>query len=187
MLKLIVAITGASGALAAKILVEKSPWPISLVVSDWGKNVYEQECGSLAALEIKVNNVYKYADLTAPISSGSVETKGMVIIPCSCNTLGEIASGISNNLITRAAHCHLKEKRKLIICLRETPLSLIEMENGAKITKAGGVIMPICPPFYMAKNSDPAKVSSLTLMQFFIDRVFAILGHKISSNWENIQ
>ena len=187
MVNLIVAITGASGTLTAKLLVEKSPWPVNLIVSKWGGEVYQRETGNLNELKKKVHQVYDNEDFFAPVSSGSVQTAGMVIIPCSCNTLGEIASGINNTLISRAAHCHLKEGRKLILCLRESPLSLIEMENGARIIRAGGVIMPISPPFYMMKDSDPEKITWKEVMNLFVDRVLSILGDTNHLTWENIR
>lgn len=187
MLHLIVAITGASGTLTAKQLVEKSPWPVTLIVSKWGNEVYQRETGHLDELKKKAHQVFDNGDLSAPVSSGSVQTAGMVIIPCSCNTLGEIASGINNTLISRAAHCHLKERRKLILCIRESPLSLIEMENGARIIRAGGVIMPISPPFYMLKNADPEKTTWQEVMDAYVDRVLSILGDTNHLTWENIQ
>lgn len=187
MANLVIAVTGASGAICSKLLVEKSPWPVTLVVSEWGKKVYEEECGSIKTLYDSVDTVYNVNDLTASISSGSVSTMGMVIVPGSCNTLGEIASGISNNLITRAAHCHLKERRKLIFCLRETPLSHIDLENSVKISQAGGIIMPIAPPFYMKKNYNSSKVIVEELMDSFCDRVLSLLGYDSGPNWEDVK
>ncbi len=187
MSNLVLCVTGASGALTAKVLMEQSPWPVTLVVSEWGKDVYERECGKIDELVKKAADFFRNSDLAAPISSGSVDTVGMVIAPCSSNTLGLIASGISDSLITRAAHCHLKERRNLIICLRESPLTLIDIENAAKLVKAGATVMPISPPFYMMKGKKPAQISLLELMELFVERVFSILGHKPVRTWEGVQ
>lgn len=134
-----------------------------------------------------MHQIYDNDDLFAPVSSGSVQTAGMVIIPCSSNTLGEIASGINNTLISRAAHYHLKEGRKLILCIRESLLSLIELENGARIIRAGGVIMPVSPPFYMMKGADPEKITWLEVMNSYVDRVLSVLGDTHHLTWENIR
>lgn len=184
-MNLILALTGATGMAAAKILIEKSPWPITLVASTWGKTVYEKECGSFAELARKVDKVHGDDDLAAPISSGSVATVGMVILPCSCNTLGEIASGVSSTLITRAAHCHMKERRPLVFCLRETPLSLIDLRNAVAVSEAGGTVMPISPPYYMLNTSQPETVSFRQLLDVYVDRVLALLGKAADRTWED--
>lgn len=184
---LVVALTGATGAVAAKILVEKSPWPVTLVASRWGRTVYEKECGAFSALADRVDTVYEDEDLSAPISSGSVATVGMVILPCSCNTLGEIASGVCPTLITRAAHCHMKERRPLILCLREAPLSLIDLKNSVSITEAGGILMPLSPPYYMLCDKPPESVSLQLLLEVYIDRVLALLGRQGHRTWEDVR
>ncbi len=187
MSNLIVAVTGASGALAAKLLISRSPWPVTLIISTWGKRVYEQECGPVAGLTALVNEVYDINDLSAPVASGSVATEGMVVIPCTCNTLGEIASGRSANLISRAAHCHLKEQRRLVLCIREAPLSLIDIENCATVSRAGGIIMPLSPPFYMTANNETPgdKIPIDMVLNSYADRVFALLGASGHPTWED--
>jgi flavin prenyltransferase len=186
MADLIIALTGATGAVATKMLIEKSPWPVALVASKWGKSVYERECGPFDVIAGKASKVYNDDNLDAPISSGSVPTAGMVILPCSCNTLGEIASGICSTLITRAAHCHMKERRPLILCLREAPLSLIDLKNATAVTEAGGIIMPLSPPYYMLKEKDPEKVSLTKVLDVYIDRILALLGGKTERTWEDV-
>lgn len=186
MKNIILAVTGATGSAASKIFLEKSPIPVSLVYSRWGKEVYERECGPIKDLEKKASKVFDNNDLASPISSGSVPSAGMVILPCSANTLGEIASGISSTLITRCAHCHLKERRPLIVCLRESPLSYINLQNAATITQAGGIIMPMSPQFYMHGRKDPAKVSLKELLDTFTDRIFSLLGFKTGKTWEDM-
>ena len=114
---LIVAMSGASGAYAGRLILEKSPWPTMLIASRWAKEIYEHECGDFDKLAQSADQIFEIDDLTAPPSSGSVATAGMVVMPCSINTLSHIANGMSDNLITRAAHCHLKERRPLILGL----------------------------------------------------------------------
>ena len=185
-MNLILAVSGATGAYAAEILLRKSPWPVTLVASEWGKNVYQRECGDFARLAAMAARVCDDADLAAPASSGSVPTAGMVVLPCSTNTLARIAHGVSDSLITRAAHCHLKERRKLVLAVRESPWSLIDLQNAATVSAAGGIIMPLSPPFDQAAGRDPKDVSMAELLDLFVDRVLAVLGHPAASNWETI-
>ena len=96
-MNLILAVSGATGAYAAEILLRKSPWPVTLVASEWGKNVYQRECGDFARLAAMAARVCDDADLAAPASSGSVPTAGMVVLPCSTNTLARIAHGVSDS------------------------------------------------------------------------------------------
>ena len=184
---LIVAMTGASGVYACQLLLEKSPWPTLLVASRWAREIFEQECGSFEKLARRATRVYDPGDMTAPPSSGSTETIGMVIVPCSVNTLGHIASGLADNLITRAAHCHLKERRPLILGLRESPLTSIDLHNAVKAGAAGAVIMPLSPPFFMFKGKQPQQITLHDLMDAYVDRVLALLGRRMSVTWEDIR
>ncbi len=184
---LIVGITGASGIYAARLLVEKSSWPVDLVASPWGRKVAETECGGLNGIEALARRVFAADDLYAPLSSGSVPAVGMVVLPCSAHTLAQIASGLGDSLIIRAAHCQLKERRPLILCLREAPLTLIDIENARRVATAGGVVMPMSPPFFMFAGSDPAAVSLHDLMDAFVDRVLALLGQTGAPTWEDIR
>lgn len=185
---LVLALTGATGSAAAKALIEKAPCPITLVYSKWGREVYERECGPFSTLTSQVDKAFDYENLTAPISSGSVATTGMVILPCSINTLGGIASGTADNLITRAAHCHLKERRPLVLCVRETPLSLINLQNAMTITQAGGIFMPLCPPFYMQSEGvrAPEQITLADLLDSYTDRILALLGYPARKTWEDL-
>lgn len=185
-MNLVVAVTGASGALAAKMVVARSPWPVTLVASRWGREVYERECGEFGRLAAQAAEVYADDDLSAPIASGSVATAGMVVAPCSCDTLARIASGIGNTLIARAAHCHLKERRKLVLCVRESPWTLIDLDNARTVAAAGGIIMPLSPPCYMVAGKSPRAVSLTDLLGAFVDRVLAVLGHPAGSDWESV-
>ena len=185
-MNLVLAITGATGAHAAELLAARSPWPVTLVVSRWGKDLCAREGVSLADLAARVDTVLEDTDLSAGISSGSVATVGMVVLPCSANTLGKIASGIADSLITRAAHCHLKQRRELILCVRETPWSLIDLDNARSVAAAGGVIMPICPPYYMVASGPPQDVTMTELLGAYVDRVLALLGRRPDRTWEDL-
>ncbi len=186
-MKLVVGMTGASGALATKLLLEKSQWPVTLVASKMGRVVYEQEAGPFAELEALAAEVWKDADLTATIASGSVPTVGMVVMPCSANTLGKIASGIADSLVTRAAHCQLKEGRRVVLCIREAPWTLLNARNAANIAAAGGTIMPMSPPYYMAKGRDPDTVSIREMLGYYVDHVLSLFGQAAPRTWEDIR
>ena len=186
-MNLVVAMTGASGALATKLLIEKSQWPVTLVASAMGRVVYEQEVGPFAELEEIASKVWSDSDLTAPIASGSVPTIGMVIVPCSANTLGKVAAGIADSLVTRAAHCQLKEGRKLVLCVREAPWTLMNAQSAATVAAAGGTIMPISPPFYMAKGRDPNEVSIVEMLGYYVDHVLSLFGQTAPQTWADIR
>jgi 4-hydroxy-3-polyprenylbenzoate decarboxylase len=184
---LILGITGASGIHAARLLVKKSPWPVDLVVSRWGRKVAGTECGGLETIETHARRVFMPDDLFAPMASGSVASVGMAVLPCSAHTLAQIAAGLGDSLITRAAHCQLKEQRPLILCLREAPLTLIDLDNARRASAAGAVIMPMSPPFFMFAGADPKTVSMDDLLDAFVDRVLALLGQSPSRTWEDIR
>ena len=139
--KIIVAITGASGSIYAKVLLDQlvvlkdQTDEIGIVMSKNAKDVWEFELG---------NDTYK----DYPFASGSAQYKTMIVVPCSMGTLARIATGVSDDLITRAADVILKERRKLILVSRDTPLNLIHINNMKIITEAGGIIMPASPSFY---------------------------------------
>ena len=186
-MNLVLAVTGATGAYAAKLLVGKSPWPVSLVISQWGGEVYKRECGEVRQLADSAAVVYRDDDLTAPIASGSVPTRGMVILPCTTSTMGRIASGLGDTLITRAAQCHLKESRKLVLCVRESPWTFIDLDNARTVSASGGIVMPISPAFYMTADHPPQTVTLDVLLEGFVDRVLALLGRPADKNWESVQ
>ena len=181
--RLVVAVTGASGAVAARLLLDRSPFPVELTASRAGKAVYEQEAGPFSELARRAAAFHEDDDLSAPIASGSVPTRGMVIIPCSVNTLGKIAAGVCDSLITRAAHCHLKERRRLVLCVRETPWSYANARAAAEATAAGAVVMPMSPPFYMAEGRDPREVTMEELLGYYVDRVLALFGRRPPATW----
>lgn len=184
--RLILGLTGASGALVAKTLLERSKWPVTLIATSWGKSVYGHECGDFDQISSIADKIYPNDNLWAPPSSGSVDSVGMVIAPCSTNTLAKVAAGIGDNLISRAAHCHLKERRPLILVLREAPLTTIDLENALRVSSAGGIIMPLSPPFFMFGGNSSEKVTLKDLLDAFADRVLSLLGQAAPADWETV-
>jgi flavin prenyltransferase len=173
--KIVVAITGASGAIYASLLLKKLQQiseqikEIALVMSDNAKQVwqFELENNDYEKLPYKI---YQKYDFMAPFASGSARFDTMVIVPCSMGTLGRIASGTSDDLITRAADVILKERRKLILVARDMPLNLIHIRNMQTITEAGGIICPGIPSFY----SKPKTVEEVAMT--VVNRVVDLMG-----------
>lgn len=183
-----IAISGASGIVYARRLMEVIPGAYDctyLTASDNALAIAAQELG-INALSAFVPPQYKGqikildpSDMFAPPASGSHQYDGLIIIPCSMGMAGRIASGMSSDLITRAADVCLKEKRKLILVIRETPLSLVHLRNLTALTEAGATILPAAPAFY----GKPDSINDL--VDFIIDRVFISLGIdlRLSKGW----
>ena len=175
MQKIVVAITGASGSIYAKLLLTKLSQmkeqvaELSVVMTDNAKQVWQTELGDEGYNQLSVKQ-YGKNDFMAPFASGSGQFTSMIIIPCSMGTLGRIAHGISDDLITRAADVILKERRKLICVARETPYNLIHLKNMEAITLAGGIICPATPSFY----SRPQTIEELA--GTVVDRVIDLAG-----------
>mgnify|MGYP003310688340 FL=1 len=156
--KIIVAITGASGSIYAKVLLDQLVVlkdqidAVGIVMSKNAKDVWEFELGNNTYKDYPFK-YYEKNDFMAPFASGSAQYKTMIVAPCSMGTLARIATGVSNDLITRAADVILKERRKLILINRDTPLNLIHINNMKTITEAGGIIMPASPSFYSKPNN----------------------------------
>ena len=152
-IKLIVGVTGASGAIYAKVLFDSllqlndQLAKVAVLFSDNAKGVWKYELGN-SDYEKLPFTFYQKDDFYSPVASGSAGFDAMIIVPCSMGTLGRIASGVSNDLMTRAADVMLKERRKLVLVARETPLSLIHINNMKTVTEAGGIICPATPSFY---------------------------------------
>lgn len=185
MQKIIIAVTGASGSIYAKLMIEKllviqSQWEeLSVVMTGNAKEVWKTEIGDKSYDKYDIN-YYGPQDFSAPFASGSGQYNTMIIVPCSMGTLGRIATGISSDLITRAADVILKERRKLICVVRETPYNLIHIKNMETLTIAGGIICPATPSFY----SKPATIEEVALT--VVDRALDIAGFDIKSyRWGN--
>ena len=152
-MKLVVAVGGASGSIYAKRFLDvvaplasgPNPLEVGLVFSHSGSEVWAHEIGDIPAYPFKRHGL---RDFRAPFASGSAGWDAMVVIPCSTGGLARIAHGVSDNLIERAADVMLKERRRLVLVVRETPLSLIHLENMLAVTRAGAVVLPASPAFY---------------------------------------
>lgn len=173
--KIILAITGASGAVYANVLIKKLQQledqigTVGVVMSDNAKEVWKFELGN-TDYENQPFKIYSKSDFYAPFASGSAKYDIMIICPCSMGTLARIASGISNDLTSRAADVILKERRKLILVTRDTPLSLIHINNMKTVTEAGGIICPASPSFYSKPQNFEELASTV------IDRVIDLCG-----------
>lgn len=173
--KITVAITGASGSVYAKVLIQKllllkdQVDDAGIVMTQNARQVWEHELGNSGYKNFPFK-VYEKNDFNAPFASGSARFNVMIICPCSMGTLGRIAAGMSDDLITRAADVMLKERRKLILVIRDTPLSLIHINNMKTVTEAGGIICPANPSFY----SKPQDIEQLAAT--VIDRVLDLAG-----------
>jgi len=196
MKKIIVAITGASGIIYAKRLLEilsQSDFLIHFTISASGVITIQEE------LKVKINltdfqpeallgfhadniEYHNFTDITAPISSGSYQTEGMVIVPCSMGTLGAIATGLSDNLIERAADVCIKERRKLILVPRETPLNSIHLENMLKLSNLGVCILPAMPAYY----HQPKTI--IDLIDFIVAKILDQFGieNQLFERWKGV-
>jgi 4-hydroxy-3-polyprenylbenzoate decarboxylase len=191
-----IGVTGASGAVYAVRLLEvlsASGRDVHLSISPSGRDVIRQELGfeidldrfALQQLLPKEDDArgkieyFHWQDFMAPMASGSFLTGGMVICPCSGTTLSSVAAGAAGNLIQRAAEVHLKERRKLILVPRETPLSLAHIDNMRRVTEAGAVVLPASPGWYHGVQ----EVGDL--VDFFVARVCDQLGveHSLTKRW----
>ena len=183
--KIVVAITGASGSIYAKVLLDKlsslkEQWTdLSVVMTNNAKEVWKTEMEN-ESYEGYAAQFYSTTDFSAPFASGSGKYDTMIIVPCSMGMLGRIAAGISNDLITRAADVILKERRKLICVIRDTPYNLIHIKNMEIITLAGGIICPATPSFYSKPQTFEQMAATV------IDRVLDLAGLDIKTfRWGN--
>ncbi len=178
--KILIAVTGASGAIYPKLLIDKlvsiqNQWEeLSVVMSANAKEIWKTELGNEDYKNLPVR-FYEKNDFNAPFASGSAKYNIMIVSPCSMGTLSRIATGISNDVITRAADVILKERRRLVLMLRETPYSLIHIKNMEAVTLAGGVICPATPSFY----SRPATIEEVAAT--VVDRLIDLVGLDVSS------
>jgi len=186
-LRLVVAVTGASGVIYGRRLLEvlrEKNVETHLIVSRSAEKVAEHELGiSKKDLEKLATHFYDVDDLTAPLMSGSFKTDGMVIIPCSMKTLAGIVHGFTDNLILRAADVALKEKRPLVVVPRETPLSLVHLRNMLEAAKIGVFMVPAMPAFYHR----PRKIDDL--VNFIVGRVLNCVGieHRLFTRYSGMK
>lgn len=182
--RIIVAISGASGAVYGvrllQVLRDTPGIESHLVVSSAGwRNVQEEHGLQRADIEALADHVHDIANIGATIASGSFTCSGMVVAPCSMRTLAAIAHGLSDNLITRAADVLLKERRRLVLMVRESPLSLIHLRNMVSATEAGAIICPPMPAFYLR----PQSVDDI--VDFSVARALDLLDvpHTLAARW----
>ena len=177
---MVIAITGASGSIYAanlldKLQVAKNQWTeLSVVMTENAREVWKTELGNESYNNYPAK-FYTTTDFSAPFASGSGQYDTMIIIPCSMGSLGRIATGVSNDLISRAADVILKERRKLICVVRDTPYNLIHIRNMETVTLAGGIICPASPSFY----SKPQTIEQVAAT--VVDRVLDLAGFDIKT------
>jgi 4-hydroxy-3-polyprenylbenzoate decarboxylase len=178
--KIVVAVTGASGSIYARLLLDKllalkDQWQsLAIVMTDNAKEVWKTELDNEDYRNYTLP-FFSQRDFSAPFASGSGKYNTMIIVPCSMGTLGRIATGVSSDLITRAADVILKERRKLICVVRDTPYNLIHIRNMETLTLAGGIICPATPSFY----SKPTTIEEVAAT--VVDRVLDLAGLDIST------
>ncbi len=195
--RIVVGLTGASGSIYGRALLDeltRLPVEVHLIVSATAHIVMREETGieftrgrfdlaEFLGREVEPGRVVMHSDgdLAAPPASGTFRTRGMVICPCSMKTLGAVASGTGSNLIARAADTCLKERRRLVLVPRETPLNLVHLRNMVTVTEAGGVILPAMPGFYHR----PATIDEL--VRHVVLKILDVLGveHQIEMRWKD--
>lgn len=178
--KIVVAVTGASGSIYTKVLLDKlvtlkDQWSdVGVVMTENAKTVWRTELGNDDYQQYPFK-FFTQQDFFAPFASGSGQYDIMIIIPCSMGTLGRISTGISNDLITRAADVVLKERRKLICVVRDTPYNLVHIRNMETVTLAGGIICPATPSFYSRPQTLEEVAATVT------DRVLDLAGLRVKA------
>ena len=184
--KIVVAITGASGSIYADLLLKKLQkledqiTEVGVIMSDNAKQVWQFELDNTDYDKLPYK-IYAKNDFMAPFASGSARFDTMVVVPCSMGTLGRIASGTSDDLIARSADVILKERRKLILVARDTPLNLIHIRNMATVTESGAIICPAVPSFY----SKPKSIEEVAMT--VVNRVIDLMGLENESyRWNEI-
>lgn len=187
---IVVAITGASGALYSQRLIQglvAGGVGVHLVVSPLGRRLLHDELGmetidlvALAGTNEHTITLYNYNDVGAKLASGSFMHNGMVVVPCSSNTLAAVAHGLGDNLISRAAAVTVKERRKLILCHREMPLSPIDVNNYKALSDAGVILCPANPGFYL----NPTSVGEI--VDFVAGKLLDLIGvpHQFDTRWD---
>ncbi len=178
MARYLIGMTGASGIVYGVDFVRRCPGEKYLVMSAWARQVLQSEAGLKPSdLEPHVRRMFRDDDLAAPFSSGSNRVDAYVIVPCSVSTLAKVAAGIADTLVTRAAAVALKERMRMVICVRETPLSSIALEACLKLSREGVVIMPVSPPWYR----EPSSLDDL--VTGFTGKILSVLGEDAGPGW----
>ncbi len=176
--RILVGVTGASGAPYAVELLRRDLGEKYLVLSNWGRMVLKEETGLTEDdLRPLTRRIFSDKDLANAFASGSNAFDAMVVIPCSLSTMAKIAAGLADSLITRAAMVALKERRRLVLVVREAPWPTNALENAARLSRDGVIIVPASPPFY----HQPADMEQL--IEHFVDKVAATLGSETSRAW----
>lgn len=186
--RLIIGITGATGAIYAvrmlQVLQQQEQWETHVILSSAGRVNLQHELGmSRAELYALADVSHGVSDIAASISSGGFITEGMIIAPCSMKTLAAVAHGFGDNLISRAADVVLKERRRLVVMPRETPLNLVHIRNMASVTEMGGIMFPPMPAFYNKSDSMMAMVNET------VGRVLGMFGVDVTglyTPWEGL-
>jgi len=177
-LRVLVGMTGASGAAYAVDFLRRCPGEKYLVMSKWARAVLHTETGLREEdLAPHVKGRFSDADLGAPFASGSNPLDALVILPCSTSTAAKIAAGIGDTLITRAAQVALKERRRLVLAVRETPLSTIQLEALTRLSREGAIVFPLSPPWY----GQPATVEDL--VSATTGKLLRLLGVEVPGGW----
>lgn len=189
--RIVVGVTGASGALYARRLIDclcQAGVEVHLVVSPNGRRLFMEELGfsdvntpSLLGRDCDLVTIHPYRDVGATLASGSFATDGMVICPCSSNTLASVAAGLAGNLLDRAAAVTLKENRRLVMVPREMPMGRIDLLNALRLHEAGAIICPASPGFYM----QPSHIDDL--VDFVVGKLLDLVQvpHSLHTRWED--
>ena len=178
-MRTVVVITGASGSVFGLELLRRLPGEKLVILTRWGRVVLKDETGTTPAdLAALATEVYPDDDLSAPLSSGSNPFDSVVVLPASASFLAKVAAGLGDTLATRVCHIALKERRRLVIGLRESPLTGIALENALRVSREGAMVMPVSPFFYLKPDSIERLVSD------FVDRVVqAATGQPLADGW----
>jgi 4-hydroxy-3-polyprenylbenzoate decarboxylase len=178
-MRIVVGITGASGSIFVVEFLRTCQAEKHLILTKWGRYVLKEETGLTEHhLAEHVKRSFSDEDLSAPFSSGSNPFDALVIVPCSISTMAKIACGLGDTLLARTAQVALKERRKVILALRETPLSTIALEQAYKLSQAGVIVAPISPAFYLHPQSLEQMVEQFT------DKLLGLLGFETSLAWK---
>jgi 4-hydroxy-3-polyprenylbenzoate decarboxylase len=177
-MKILLSITGSSGAVYAVDFLKQSSSEKFLIISKWGKALLHDEMKMTENdLQPYIKRQFSNDDLSAPPASGTNRFDAHIILPCSTSTMGKIASGIGDTLITRAAQVALKERTPVILCVRETPLSTLALQQAAALSAMGVVIMPVSPALYYVPQTIDEYVGAFT------DKLLNIIGERRTKGW----